>query len=115
MRLVQVLAATLAAVSLCGLDSAAVAGPGGLPGGGCHRDYRPVCGVDHHTYPNACVATHAGVPIAYRGRCRPILCPMIYRPVCGVDHRTYANACQARARGVAVAYPGRCGPYRPRD
>jgi len=105
--------AALAATSLITVTPA-LAGPGGgmpgdgLPAGGCHRDYRPVCGVDHHTYPNACVARRSGVQIAYSGRCRPQRCPDIFRPVCGVNHRTYPNACYAQRDGVVVAHPGRC-------
>lgn len=37
----------------------------------CTREYRPVCGSDHHTYPNACRARESRVRVAYEGLCRP--------------------------------------------
>ena len=35
----------------------------------CTMDYRPVCGCDDNTYPNACAAAGAGVSVAYEGAC----------------------------------------------
>src|SRR4051812_28288050 len=122
MRILRgLLLAALTALSLSTFGSVAAAGPGGGMGGGdgmgggmgagdgmgggrrgCHRDYRPVCGVDRRTYPNACVARSNGVRVAYAGRCRVVACPRIYRPVCGVNHRTYPNACVARSNGVPI-------------
>ena len=79
-----------------------------VPRRGCPRIYRPVCGENRQTYANACLAEHAGVDVAYPGRCRVRACPRIYRPVCGVDHRTYPNACVARNAGVPIRHAGRC-------
>jgi hypothetical protein len=35
----------------------------------CFEIYAPVCGCDHHTYANECVAHRDGVSIAHRGAC----------------------------------------------
>lgn len=44
-----------------------------LPGCYCIEIYDPVCGVDGHTYGNACTAHCQSTPIAYRGECKPSL------------------------------------------
>ncbi|MCP2669418.1 Kazal-type serine protease inhibitor domain-containing protein [Maricaulaceae bacterium EIL42A08] len=36
----------------------------------CTREYRPVCGCDGETYPNACVATANRASILHEGACR---------------------------------------------
>jgi hypothetical protein len=36
----------------------------------CTMDYRPVCGCDNKTYPNACKAAAEGVSVASDGECK---------------------------------------------
>ena len=116
MRILRtLLLAALSVLCMATFSSTATAGPGGGMGngggngiGGCHRDYRPVCGVDHRNYANACVARSNGVRVAYPGRCRSNICPRIYRPVCGVNGRTYPNECVARSNGVRIHHRGAC-------
>ena len=95
------------------------------PGGGghtiCPQIFKPVCGVNNITYPNACIAGARGVAVAHDGACTPMtpprprppqVCPDIYRPVCGRDGTTYPNRCTARAAGVPVRHRGECRPPR---
>ena len=37
----------------------------------CPTHFAPVCGCDNETYPNACYADAAGVPVAFPGECEP--------------------------------------------
>lgn len=99
------------------------------PGGGhtiCPQIFKPVCGVNNVTYPNACIAGARGVAVAHDGQCGiapprpprprpPQTCGMIWQPVCGTDGRTYPNPCVAASRGATIDHPGQCdaGPPPP--
>lgn len=75
----------------------------------CTAIWDPVCGIDGHTYGNACEAEVAGVHIAYDGACEATCaCPEIYAPVCGTDGVTYENDCSASCAGAGVVHVGAC-------
>jgi hypothetical protein len=46
----------------------------------CPQIFRPVCGCDRRTYPNACVAARAGVSILHQGECAPNPCATVLCP-----------------------------------
>jgi hypothetical protein len=59
----------------CNFDPTAQCGRADAPGlcsaipGACTKDYKPVCGCDDTTYPNACSAAAAGVSVLHTGEC----------------------------------------------
>ena len=79
----------------------------------CPEVYQPVCGANGKTYPNACHAGCAGVPVAHEGECRPQCAIQCFRydPVCGTDGVTYGcGAADAHCHGTEVKHEGECRP-----
>jgi hypothetical protein len=81
----------------------------------CPTNWAPVCGVNDHTYSNACVAKCSNATVQYLGPCGHkegnntlCECAAVDLPVCGDDKQTYNNACEAACMGVEVASNGAC-------
>ncbi|KAG2487703.1 hypothetical protein HYH03_013702 [Edaphochlamys debaryana] len=80
------------------------------------NSFKPVCGTNHISYPNKCLARCAGTAVKYEGNCANpaaclgIACPAIEQPVCGADGTTYGNSCWAACTGVTIVRKGPCTP-----
>lgn len=88
----------------------------------CTREFRPVCGTNGQTYPNACVLRVAAckdstIALKSEGPCEAtncdIMCPALWAPVCGSNNITYSNACDLRRAAcqdpnLKVLHKGEC-------
>lgn len=80
----------------------------------CKPDYEPVCGTDHQTYGNECIAKCANVVVRSKGVCDcqddygPCNCGNEpYNPVCA-DGLTWTSLCHAKCAGKGCVDPGVC-------
>lgn len=68
-------------------------------------DYKPVCGCDGATYPNACMAYLKSVAVAKQGECSPKYCGGLGNAKCAADE--YCSYVNGGACGITDA-PGVC-------
>jgi hypothetical protein len=89
-----------------------------MPGVPCSDLFRPVCGINGETFPNACQAMTAGVLVAYNSACDfPLIraclaaCTCENRTVCATNGVTFINRCYLGCNSNQDwAYDGPCVP-----
>ena len=100
----------------CDADSYCAKSPGDCDGEGscqprpqiCLDLWDPVCGCDGRTYSNACYAAAAGINIAYRGECEPVVIPCNSNNDCSQNTYCSKTSGNCDGQGTCQSRPDAC-------